>query len=84
MAPKIAIGIDVGGTGTKGGVVDAEGKIIERAKVATDPHAGTKGILEVADKLLEHARREGIGVEAIGIGAAGFIDAAKGCVTFSP
>ncbi|MEA2461643.1 MAG: glucokinase [Actinomycetota bacterium] len=84
MTLQNAIGIDVGGTGTKGGIVDSAGRVIERAKVATDKNAGTKGILEVADRLLEHARRESIQVDAIGVGAAGFIDSAKGCVTFSP
>jgi glucokinase len=84
MAGLGAIGIDVGGTGTKGAVVDPDGNIRERAEIATDPHAGTKGILQVAEQLLEWARREGVTVDAIGVGAAGFVDHAKGCVTFSP
>ncbi|MEA2497660.1 MAG: glucokinase [Actinomycetota bacterium] len=84
MATKSAIGIDVGGTETKGGIVDADGTLIERAEVATDPNAGTKGILQVAEQLLESARRAGTEIEAVGVGAAGFVDHAKGCVTFSP
>lgn len=84
MAAEHAIGIDVGGTGTKGGIVSREGDVVERCKVATDVHAGTKGILEVADRLLESAGRTGLQVEAIGVGAAGFVDFAKGSVTFSP
>jgi glucokinase len=79
-----AIGIDVGGTGTKGGIVGRDGQIVERSKVATDAHAGTKGILQVADTLLEKARDRGLEVDAIGVGAAGFVDYAKGSVIFSP
>jgi glucokinase len=81
---RSAIGIDVGGTGTKGGIVGADGVVVERYKVATDPQAGTKGILEVADRLLEVARSRGISIEAVGVGAAGFVDYASGSVTFSP
>lgn len=84
MTSGHAIGIDVGGTGTKGGVVAADGSVLERAEVATDTHAGTKGILQVAEQLLEWARRSDIEIQAIGVGAAGFVDHAGGCVTFSP
>jgi glucokinase len=84
MASRLAIGIDVGGTGTKGAIVDEGGRVLERAEVSTDPKAGTKGILGVADRLLEVAARNDQKVEAVGVGAAGFVDSATGCITFSP
>ena len=78
------IGIDVGGTSTKGAVVTDSGECLMRHERATDKQAGTKGILAVIEALLEQATSEGVGVEAVGVGAAGFIDAERGAVTFSP
>lgn len=81
---KVTIGIDVGGTAAKGGLIDAGGRIVERTEFPTDPSAATKSILAVVEDLILTARGKGFSVGAVGIGAAGFIDAATGSVTFSP
>lgn len=80
----LTIGIDIGGTGAKGGLVAADGSVVRRAEVPTDVTAGTKSIVAVTEELLSIAGEEGHRVSAIGVGAAGFIDAATGSVTFSP
>ena len=84
MSAIAAIGVDVGGTATKGGLVDRTGKVLERAQRPTEPLAGTKGIIALVEHLLEVAPRAGVEVVAVGIGAAGFVDAASGSITFSP
>jgi glucokinase len=84
MAEGAVLGIDVGGTGTKGAIVATDGAPSVRAEFPTDPAAGTKGILAVVDELLGKAENAGTQILAIGIGAAGFIDSATGSVTFSP
>lgn len=81
---KIAIGVDVGGTATKAGVVDGSGRVSLRTERGTDRTAGTKGILAVVEELLEKAAREDVPIDAIGVGAAGFIDSVSGSVTFAP
>lgn len=78
------IGIDAGGTTTKGALVDLRGVILERVEIATDPEAATKTILGVVDRLLDAATASGRAVTAVGVGAAGFVDHASGEVTFSP
>ena len=78
------IGIDVGGTATKGAVVTSAGEVLLRAERPTDPSAGTKGILALVETLLEQASAEAVEVSSVGVGAAGFIDAERGAVTFSP
>src|SRR5687768_13502012 len=78
------IGIDVGGTATKGAVVTSTGEILIGHEHPTDPSAGTKGILAVVETLLEEAGSAGVEVSSVGVGAAGFIDAERGAVTFSP
>jgi glucokinase len=78
-----AIGVDVGGTGTKAGLVTDSGEVLLRVERPTDRSAGTKGIIEAVEELLERTP-EGDAASAIGVGAAGFIDASTGSVNFSP
>ncbi len=75
-----AIGVDVGGTTTKAGVVSSAGELVTRAERPTDPSAGTKGIIAVIEELLA---RDGAGtVRAVGVGAAGFVGGDS--IIFSP
>lgn len=80
----VVIGIDVGGTATKGALVRPSGELVERIELATEEQAATKSILAVAEALVERAAARGWVPRAVGIGAAGFIDHPSGSVTFSP
>ena len=71
----------MGGTLTRGALVDRSGEVTLRIEYPTDPSAGTKGIIAVVEELVAQS---GEAVGAIGIGAAGFINSATGSVTFSP
>ncbi len=79
-----AIGIDIGGTGTKGAIVARDGAVLERVDHPTEPQAGTKSILAAVQELVGRAADFGVELSCIGVGAAGFIDAASGSVTFAP
>lgn len=79
-----AIGIDVGGTNTKGGIVARDGTILSRSEWPTDTDAGTSGIIAVATELSARAEGMGLDISGLGVGAAGFVDARRGAVTFSP
>ena len=81
---SVAIGVDIGGTGTKGGLVDLTGNVLVREEHPTDPQAATKTTIEVVERLIERARELDVVPVAAGIGAAGFIDFAQGRVNFSP
>lgn len=79
---SLAIGIDVGGTKIAGGVVDEKGVILEERTVespATDAEA-----IEEAIATLVHELCGGHDVGGVGIGAAGYIDAARSTVLFAP
>jgi glucokinase len=84
MSDRAAIGVDVGGSRTRAGIVDQDGTVLMRTERPTDPVAGTKGIIAVIEDLLERDADLQVKVDCIGVGAAGFIDAARGAVTFSP
>ena len=78
----LAVGIDVGGTKNAGGVVDEVGKILATARresPATDTEAIERNIQDLVAEL-----RADHDVEAVGIGAAGFVDSSRSTVMFAP
>ncbi|HEX2174348.1 MAG TPA: ROK family glucokinase [Nocardioidaceae bacterium] len=78
----LTIGVDVGGTKIAAGVVDESGRIVERVRVDS-PAADTEAMEDaIADAVRDLCRRHE--VEAVGIGAAGFIDATRSTVLFAP
>ncbi|MEV1287895.1 ROK family glucokinase [Micromonospora sp. NPDC049679] len=78
----LTIGVDIGGTKVAGGVVDADGNVLARTRRDTpaDDVAKTRDVIVdvVADLAAAHP------VEAVGIGAAGWIDADRSTVLFAP
>lgn len=82
--PAAAIGVDVGGTSTKGSLMSRWGEILVRTERPTDPTAATKGVISVVEDLIERAPDVGVTPVAVGVGAAGFVDFSSGSVTFSP
>jgi glucokinase len=78
----LTLGVDIGGTKVLGGVVDADGRVLAQARgdtPADDVARTLERIIEVITKLTAEYE-----VEAIGIGAAGWIDAKRATVLFAP
>jgi glucokinase len=80
----LTLGVDIGGTKIAAGVVDETGAVLARGRRET-PHRST------APSLVEDAIVDVVGelagahpVMAVGIGAAGFVDADRASVLFSP
>src|SRR5215468_7672631 len=78
----LTIGVDVGGTKIAAGVVDEKGAIIEMVKRPT-PAANASATIEVISEAVKEllSRHE---IEAVGIGAAGFIEESRSSVVFAP
>jgi glucokinase len=79
---SLTIGVDIGGTKVLGGVVDPSGTVVEtsrRSTPANDVAATRDTIIEVVRELAGKHQ-----VEAVGIGAAGWIDASRSTVLFAP
>jgi glucokinase len=88
MTPGLAIGIDIGGTKVAGGVVDAGGNVIHRARRDTPDRSKSPAvvegtIVEVVAELMQLASPPEA-VAAVGIGAAGFVAADRATVVFAP
>ena len=78
----MTIGIDVGGTKIAAGVVSADGKVVEeqrRVTPAQDPAKTEDAIVDLVRELSDR-----YDVEAVGIGAAGYVDAERSVVMFAP
>jgi glucokinase len=78
----LTIGVDIGGTKVLGGVVDPDGSVLATARRDTpagDVAATRDVIVEVVRELAKSHE-----VDAVGIGAAGWIDASRSTVLFAP
>jgi glucokinase len=78
----LTIGLDVGGTKVAAGVVDDRGRILEKLKRST-PAANPEHTAQViAAVITELSGRHP--VEAVGLGAAGFVNESRTDVMFAP
>lgn len=78
----LTVGVDIGGTKIALAVVDPEGNVVAKDRLrtpATDPTLITEAVARSVKTL-----REDHDVEAVGVGAAGFVDAARRTVLFAP
>ena len=81
----LAVGVDVGGTKIAAGVVDARGEILRRGRRDTPSESAAAVEDAIADLVAELCTGQGsAGVVAVGIGAAGFVDASGERVVFAP
>ena len=82
----VYVGIDVGGTGLKAGVVDANGKIISKVSCPTGVERGHEAVIadmaQLALKAIEQSGYTLDDVKAIGIGIPGVQDPRTGRVPF--
>ncbi len=79
---SLTIGIDVGGTKIAAGVVNPDGSIIEKLRRDT-PARETRATEDAIIALVGELRRRH-DIEAVGIGAAGYIDEKRATVLFAP
>jgi len=72
LSNEFAIGIDIGGTNTKYGIVNHRGEILEKGELKTDDYPKIEAYVDAlydAVSLLIKQHAEGGGVKGIGIGA---------------
>ncbi|OGC78388.1 MAG: hypothetical protein A2145_01680 [candidate division Zixibacteria bacterium RBG_16_40_9] len=85
MSPQsYFIGIDLGASQIKYGIVSSEGKVLTRGGRLTPQKSGRRGIIntlvEIAENLFKFARKDRIKIRAIGVGSPGCIDIKSGKV----
>jgi glucokinase len=77
----LTIGVDIGGTKILAGVVDENGAVLDQVKIPTprEPQQTAAAIAQAAQSV-----RKDYPVEALGLGAAGFISADRATVLVAP
>ena len=78
----LTIGVDIGGTKVAAGVVDEEGKILQSALRPT-PADRPEQVAQIVASLVEELAQDRE-IEAVGVGAAGFVDESRSIVRFAP
>ena len=82
------IGIDLGGTNLKAGLVDKGGKITHRLSIKTnynaDPQAISDQIFELIDEIIKEAHVKKSDIIGVGLGSPGLIDKKGETIIFSP
>ncbi|WP_258359318.1 ROK family protein [Moorella sulfitireducens] len=82
------LGIDLGGTTIKAGVVDGGGRILIKDQVATGAKEGARAVLKrIVDLAGDLLRRQGLkrrDIKAAGIGIPGSVDVGSGVVRLAP
>lgn len=89
MSDLPSIGVDIGGTRLKAGLVDRDGAVLATARRATPGRSAPPSVLEeallaVVEELRSGAAAAGYRPAAVGVAVAGLVDAARGTVVFAP
>jgi len=85
---RFAIGVDIGGTNIRAGIVDKDGNIVKKIEGFTSVRDSKdiviERLIEGLKGLQEEAKRGSLYISAIGLGAAGIISIEKGIIASSP
>lgn len=83
-AKSFYIGIDLGGSQIKYGIVSSQGKVLTKGGRLTPQKSGRRGVVsslvEITKNLLNFARKNKIRIKAIGVGSPGCVDINSGKV----
>ncbi|MBI3242975.1 MAG: ROK family protein [Chloroflexi bacterium] len=84
MAKKLFIGVDLGGTSMRAGVVAKDGTVLGMAKRKTHPELGGEGVFDRLVKTIKDAAKEADvkmkDIGGIGVGVPGPVDTERGVV----
>lgn len=87
MKRDVVIGIDIGGTNIKSGVVDAEGNLLHTDHTPTEAESGRDSLLgklyELAKRYKKLALAEGWTLRGMGVATAGYVNAAEGRIGYA-
>ncbi|MFP4026481.1 MAG: ROK family protein [Candidatus Brocadiia bacterium] len=85
---KLVVGVDLGGTNIKTGVVNSEGKVLVRCRMTTQADRGPEGVADRINETIEQCREklseQSSDIVGAGIGSPGPLDLKRGIVIFAP
>lgn len=83
MARRVVIGIDLGGTHTKYGIVDAAGRLTHEGAAPTPWSAGREALLEHLARIARVCQAQAPDAAAVGIATAGWVNPGTGEVVYA-
>jgi glucokinase len=82
---KYAVGVDLGGTNIKIGIVSQKGKLIKKTSVKSFADRGPQAVIDQIKKgIYEILEKNKLNIEGIGIGSPGVVSIKKGTVENPP
>jgi glucokinase len=81
------IGIDLGGTNIKAGLVNTKGEVIDEREIRTEAEKGPDHVLDRIGRMaksFQSACEEGVHIAGLGVGVPGQVDTAEGIVQEAP
>ncbi len=88
MSGNYTVGIDLGGTNIKGGVCDAQWRLVMQDSIATEADRGVDHVIgrmaSLVDQVIAKAGLRKSDVGAVGVGSPGPMSHEKGIVYFAP
>lgn len=88
MARRCFVGIDLGGTNVKGGVVDDERRVLCKVSIRTQAEHGPDHVIErmagLVDRVIAKANLTKSDIEAVGIGSPGSMSHTHGIIIRPP
>jgi len=85
MSQEFAIGIDIGGTNVRAGIVSREGKIVSKAMMRVGEVKTAKEMVNLMGRLIGKLRQPKQGdIVGIGCGMPGIMDSGQGIIGHSP
>jgi len=88
MATRRFVGIDLGGTNIKGGVVDEDRCVLSHLSIPTEAEHGPDPVIELmaelVDRVIDQAGLSKTDIEAVGIGSPGSMSHTRGIIIKPP
>jgi glucokinase len=82
---KYAVGVDLGGTNIKIGIVSDRGKLVKSISIKTEAEYGPKKVIEnILSGIEEILKKNKLKIQGIGIGCPGVVSTKKGIVENAP
>jgi glucokinase len=82
---KLAIGVDLGGTNIKAGIVNEEGRILDQASIPTGAQEGPDAVIARIVRMVGDLRGKIAGsLLGVGVGSPGPLDPAEGIIYTTP
>ena len=85
MSNDLFVGVDLGGTNIKAGLLDGSGKVLEKLSIPTEGDSGKEKVFEnICQAARSAAGNDAEKVGAVGIGSPGPLDHRTGIVHTAP